>query len=72
MIQNYPREFLMHAERALGNHQDLVCMGAGPIYWNCQFCIKFLDERLSMVNGKNIFQTNLHCLLTSVEIITVT
>ena len=34
MIKNYPNEFLMHAERAMGNQQDLVTMGAGPIYWN--------------------------------------
>ena len=72
MIENHPMEFLMHAERALGNRQDLVCMGAGPIYWNRQFCVEFLDERLMMLDGSNILQTNLSCLLTSVEMIAVT
>ena len=72
MIDKHPKEFLMHAERALGNRQDLVCMGAGPIYWNRQFCVDFLDERLAMKDGDNILQTNLHCLLTSVEMIAVT
>ena len=31
MIKNYPKAFLMHAERATGSHQDLITMGAGPI-----------------------------------------
>ena len=33
MIKNYPMEFIMHAERATGNQQDLVTIGAGPVYW---------------------------------------
>ena len=32
MMKRYPKEFLMHAERATGSHQDIITMGTGPIY----------------------------------------
>ena len=54
MINNYPKEFLMHAERATGSRQDLITMGAGPIYWNIIFNVEFLDELLQLKGAGNV------------------
>ena len=56
MIKRYPQEFLMHAERATDSPQDLITMGAGPIYWNRKFNIEFLDEVLRVKGASNILQ----------------
>ena len=69
MMKRYPKEFLMHAERAMGNRQDLVTMGAGPIYWNRAFNVEFLDEALRVKGAANILQENLFTVLSSVEMI---
>ena len=69
MIKNYPTEFLMHAERATGSRQDLITMGAGPIYWNRPFNVEFLDDALRVRDASNILQENLFTILTSVEMI---
>ncbi|KAL7553861.1 hypothetical protein ACHAWF_017485 [Thalassiosira exigua] len=71
MIKHHPMKFLIHAERAMGDRQDLICIGACPIYWSQEYCIEFLDERPMMKNGDNILQKNLFTILTSVEIIAV-
>ena len=34
MIKNDPKEVLMQDERSTVSRQDLITMGAGPIYWN--------------------------------------
>ena len=31
MMKRYPKEFLMHAERATGSRKDIITMGSGPI-----------------------------------------
>ena len=72
MIKNYPNEFLMHAERAMGNRQDLVTMGAGPIYWNRCYNVEFLDKVLRVKDASNILQENLFTVLTSSEMIACT
>lgn len=46
IIQNYPMEFLLHAERANGNRMDVICMGADAVYNNRPKNVEFLDERL--------------------------
>ncbi|KAL7546176.1 hypothetical protein ACHAWF_015185 [Thalassiosira exigua] len=71
MMEHHPEEFLMHAERALGSRQDLICMGACPIFWNREYCVEFLAERLAMKDGENILQSNLYTILTSTEMIAV-
>ena len=40
VIRNHPNEFLLHCERASGNRQDLVCMGADAIYNNRHVCVE--------------------------------
>ena len=35
MIKKYLKEYLMHAERASGSRQDLICMGSMGIFKNC-------------------------------------
>ena len=69
MMKHYPKEFLMHGERAMGNRQDLVTMGARPIYWNRVFNVEFLDEALRVKGAANILQENLFTVLSSVEMI---
>ena len=34
MIKKYPKEYLMHAKRASGSRQDLICMGSMAIFKN--------------------------------------
>ena len=71
MIKNYPMEFLMHAERATGSRQDLVTMGAGPVYWNRVYSAEFLDKALRRKGNDNILQQNLFIILSSVDMIAV-
>ena len=71
MIKSYPLEFLMHTERATGSRQDLVTMGAGPIYWNRVYNAEFLDKALRRKGNDNILQQNLFIILSSVEMISV-
>ena len=59
MIKNDPKEFLMHTERATGSRQDLITMGAGPIYWNRIFNVEFLDDVLRVKGAGNVLQENL-------------
>lgn len=69
MIKHYPSEFLMHAERATGSRQDLITLGAGPIYWNRKFNVEFLDDVLRVKGASNILQENLFTILSSLEMI---
>ena len=63
MVKNHPNEFLLHAERAAGSRQDLVTMGAGPIYLNRVFNVEYLDEAL---RGKKTttFSNKIYSLLS--------
>ena len=70
MIKNYPKEFLMHAEQATGSCQDLITMGAGPIYWNRIFNVEFLDDVLRVKGAGNVLQENLFTTLSSEEMVT--
>ena len=69
MQKRYPKEFLMHAERATGSRQDIITMGAGPVYWNRRFSVEFLDDVLRVKGASNILQENLFTVLSSVEMI---
>ncbi|KAL7542823.1 hypothetical protein ACHAWF_007266 [Thalassiosira exigua] len=71
MMEHHPEEFLVHAERAVGNRQDLICMGACPVFWNGEYCVDFLADRLMIKYGENILQSNLYTILTSNEMIAV-
>ena len=71
IIKNYPLEFLLHAERATGSRQDLICMGADAIYMNRPLNVEFLDERLRVRGNENILQKNLFVVLSSLEMIAV-
>ena len=59
MIKRDLKEFLMHAERATGSRQDIITMGAVPIYWNRKFNVEFLDYVLRVKGASNILQENL-------------
>ena len=43
MVKKYPKEYLMHAERASVRRQDLICMGSMTTFKNCVPNIEFLD-----------------------------
>ena len=64
-------EFLLHAERAAGNRQDVICMGADAVYINRPLNVEFLDERLRIKGNANILQENLFVVLSSLEMIAV-
>ena len=51
-------EFLLHAERAAGNHMDVICMGADAVYINRPFNVEFLDERLRIKDNSNILRVS--------------
>ena len=69
MIKRYPNEFLMHTKRATGSWQDIITMGARPVYWNCAFSIELLDDILRVKGASNILQENMFTVLLSVEMI---
>ena len=71
IIENYPMEFLLHAERAAGSRQDLICMGADAVYMNRPLNVEFLDEKLRMIGNENILQKNPITILSSLEMIDV-
>ena len=64
-------EFLLHAERASGSRQDIICMGADAVYINRPLNVEFLDERLRIKDNSNILQQNLFIVLSSLEMIAV-
>ena len=70
MKENHPGSLLLHVERTAGSRQDIVVEGAGAIYWNRQYWIEFLDERLRLPGG-NILQESLFIVLSSLEIVGV-
>ena len=65
MINNYPKTFLIHAERATGSRQYLISIGTGPIYWNRIFNVEFLDDVLWVKGAGNVLQENLFTILSS-------
>jgi hypothetical protein len=69
--KHYPNEFLLHTERANGNRQDLVCMGADAIFMNRPLNVEFLDKRLRVRGNENILQQNLFIILSSLEMMAV-
>ena len=71
ITKNYPMEFLLHAERASGNRQDVICMGADAVYINRPLNVEFLDQRLRIKDNANILQENLFIVLSSLEMIAV-
>ena len=48
----------IYVDRYLGSLQDLVVVGAGTVYWNCPYCIEFIDDSLQLPVD-NIFQENI-------------
>ena len=69
MIKNYRKEFLMHAKQATGSRQDLITMGAGPIYWNRIFIVEFLDDVLWVKGVGNVLQENLFTIMSYLEMV---
>ena len=59
----------MHAEQATGSRQDLITMGAGPIYWNRILNVEFLDDVLRVKGVGNVLQENLFTILSSMEMV---
>ena len=59
----------MQAEKATGSCQNLITMGAGPIYWNRILNIEFLDDVLRVKGAGNIIQENLFTILSSLEMV---
>ena len=71
IIKNHPMAFLLHAERANGNRQDVICMGADAVYINRPLNVEFLDQRLRIKDNANILQENLFVVLSSLEMVAV-
>jgi len=71
ILNNYPMEFLLHAERANVNCMDVICMGANAVYNNRPLNDEFLDKRLCIKANANILQENMFAVLTSLEMIAV-
>ena len=69
VINNYPKLFLMHAEQATGRRQDIITMGAGPIYWNGIFNVEFLDDVLWVKGAGNVLQEKLFAIMSSLEMV---
>ena len=57
----------MNTKSASGSRQDIITMGAGPIYWNRIFNIELLDDYLRIKDSTNILQKNMFTILTSIE-----
>ena len=72
VMKKYPGAFLLHAERATGSRQDLICMGADAVYMNRPYNIEFLDERLRIKDNTHILQENLFSVLSSMEMLSTT
>ena len=59
----------MHAERASGSRQDLICMGYMAIFKNRVLNIELLDDQLRICGNNHILQQNLFIILSSIEMI---
>ena len=59
----------MHAERASGIRQYLICMGYMAIFKNCVPNIEFLDYQLRICGNNHILQQNLFIIMSSLEMI---
>ena len=68
MKEHHPGVLLLHVERATGSRNDLIVEGSGAVYWNRQYWVEFLDDRLRIPGG-NILQENLFVVLSSLEIV---
>ena len=66
--EHHPGALLLHVERATGSRNDLIVEGSGAVYWNRQYWVEFLDDRLR-IPGDNILQENLFVVLSSLEIV---
>ncbi len=64
-------EFLLHAERASGNRQDVICMGIDVVCINRPLNVEFLDQQLCIKDNANILQENLFIILLSLKMIAV-
>ena len=71
MIDKYPNEFLMHAERVTGSRQDLIKMGDGTVYWNRNYNVQSLDKALRGKGKGHLLHENIFICLSSVEMIAV-
>ena len=58
MEEKHPGGVLLYVELALGSRQYLVFEGDGTVYWNCPYCIEFIDDSLQLPVD-NIFQENI-------------
>ena len=59
----------MHAERASGSRQDLICMGYMAIFKNRVLNIELLDDQLRICGNNHILQQNLFIILSSIKMI---
>ena len=59
----------MNTERESGSRQDIITMGAGPIYWKRIFNVEFVDNYLCIKDNTNIIQKYISTILTSIEMI---
>ena len=56
MELRHPGALLLAVTRSTGSRQDLVTNGAGCLYFNRQYYVEFLDERLRIPGAANILQ----------------
>ena len=71
MTNNHSGEILFHLWRAAsGGRKDVTSMAAMEIFWNRNYCDKFLNEMISYCgNSENTLARNLMILLSSIDII---
>ena len=69
MIKKYPKEYLMHAERASGSRKYLICMNSMAIFKNRVPNIEFLDDQLRICGNNHILQQNRFIILSPLEMI---
>ena len=72
MKSNHPEELMLHVTRSGGNRMDILLEASPAIYWNRQYCIEFLDDKLRMIGSSNILQMNLFILLSCLEVVALT
>ena len=53
--ENHPEELMHHVVRAGCGRMGLLFYKFPEIYWNCQYCIEFLDEKLRIPVLDNIY-----------------
>eukprot|EP00957_Ditylum_brightwellii_P043600 3304957-Ditylum_brightwellii.AAC.1 len=70
MKEHHNGELLWYVQRTLGSRQGIITEGGLPVYWNRQYYIEFLYERLQFSDKKNsIILCNMFTILSSLDML---